>query len=164
MFDTDNRHVDVVEWQARLREGIVASEAILKELEQKLSDFTTFIHDEKNKLETLRQEEFFVAEVARKYKARLESNGRRGALSGNSLWETLIIHFASEDGIIRGKEAAETLQRRGYFSDRRSANAAVYTNLAKPIFERLEPGVYQIPLDSSEWIRLRGKERASAAK
>ena len=148
MVNENSEYIDVAAWLNRVRENIVGSEALINELRQQMEDTQKHLNGEMSRLEELRGEEKLVSEAASKYKARVHTNGTKAPLAGKTLWETLIVHFASENGVIRGKEAVDTLHRLGYFSDRQAANGAVYTNLAKPIFQKVDAGIYRIPTNS----------------
>ena len=79
----------------------------------------------------------------------------RTRIAGDNLKEVLIINFADSDGFIKGIDATTGLVENGYYSNRETADGAVYTTLGKEPFEKVVRGVYRISTVHVDWIRLR---------
>ena len=137
------------QWKIALEVTFRAVEADTREAEERLRELQA-------QLAALQEERALLERAALAVKSRLRHvDTPRSRVPGNTMWEVLILNFADEEGIIRGAVAASRLHEIGYFANRRSADGAVYTNLRKPPFVKVEKGVYRIPTDSPEWIRLR---------
>ena len=148
-YKTDPTEELFADWRKDVRDARLNYETEAKKLDERLNS----IMEELNRL---RDEEALIEQAIRAYKARRQQPSKRSPLQGNSLRETLIIHFFDTNGVIKGIEASKALVDIGYFPDRSSADSAIYTALAKPLFKKLDKGVYAIPTDSPEWKRLRG--------
>ncbi|TRZ92773.1 MAG: hypothetical protein D4R82_06425 [Dehalococcoidia bacterium] len=149
-------YVDVDRWRKAIRDSRLHYEAEAKKLNERVESISTELELIERELEHIRVEEELISQTTRAYEERTEQPSRRSPLQGNNLRETLIIHFANSDGLIIGKETSRALTEIGYFSDRNSADGAVYTALGKSPFQKLDKGIYFIPTDSPEWKRLRG--------
>ena len=156
-YKTDQiEYVDVDRWRKSIRDSRLHYEAEAKRLDERLGSIIVEKERIERELERIRVEEELMSQTIRAYEERIEQSPKRSTLQGNNLRETLIIHFANSNGVIIGKEASKTLVELGYFSDRNSADGAVYTALGKSPFQKFDKGIYIIPTDSSEWKRLKG--------
>jgi len=156
-YKTDQiEYVDVDRWRKAIRDSRLHYEAEAKKLNERIESISIELEGIERALERIRVEEELMSQTIRAYEERMEQPSKRSSLQGNSLRETLIIHFAGPNGKIIGKEASKTLVELGYFSDRNSADGAVYTALGKSPFRKLDKGIYFIPADSPEWKRLKG--------
>lgn len=149
-------YVDVDRWRKAIRDSRLHYEAEAKKLNERIESISLQLENIERELEHIRVEEELMSQTIRAYEERMEQPSRRSTLQGNNLRETLIIHFTNSGGVIIGKEASKTLVELGYFTNRDSADGAVYTTLGKPPFQKLDRGIYFIPTDSSEWKRLKG--------
>ena len=145
-------YIEVAAWRKAVREALVHSETERQNLLERIEAVD-------QEVDRLQREQGLIEEVASTYLARLQAPTKRSPLAGTSLKETILINFARPDGIVIGKDAAETLLSIGYFSERRSADGAVYTVLSKPPFVRVDRGIYRVPKDSPDWLRLHGQLR-----
>lgn len=151
MRENHNNQIDylpVAEWRRAVREALIRNEVERRTAEKHL----TTLEDE---YICLKDEEGLITQAMRAYAAHLEAPSERIRLSGNSLREILIIHFADSSGIITGREVSIALLDIGYFTDRRAADGAIYTILSKPPFVKIDKGIYLVPMDSPEWRSLR---------
>ena len=139
-----------------MRDSRLHYEAEAKELNDRIESISTELELIERELERIRVEEELMSQTIRAYGERMEQPSKRSTFQGKNLCETLIIHFANPSGVIIGKEASKTLVDFRYFSNRDSADGAVYTALGKSPFQKLDKGVYLIPTDSAEWKRLKG--------
>ena len=144
-------YIDLVEWRKRFREARIRSDARRRELQEQFEEAIA-------ERERLDLEENLMAQAEAYYAARMENGVRSTRIAGGNLKEVLIINFAAADGVIRGIEASAALVDIGYFSNRQSADGAVYSMLAKPPFVKLDKGVYHVPITSPDWLRLRGSD------
>ena len=156
-YKTDQiEYVDVDRWRKAMRDSRLHYEAEAKKLNERIESISIELESIERELERIRVEEELMSQTVRAYEERIEQPTKRSTLQGNNLRETLIIHFASPSGIIIGKEASKTLVELRYFSDRKSADGAVYTTLGKKPFLKLDKGVYRIPTDSPKLKLLKG--------
>ena len=149
-------YVDIDRWRKAMRNSRLHYEAEAKKLNERIESISVELESLERELERIKVEEELMSQTIRAYEERMEQSPKRSTLQGNNLRETLIIHFANSSGVIIGKEASKALVELGYFSDRNSADGAVYTALGKSPFQKLDKGIYFIPTDSPEWKRLRG--------
>ncbi len=147
--------IDLPEWRKRLLAEMATTNGAISQLTRRHDDIEMQLKGEVAYLAELRAEEKIMEQAGECYKGRLLLRKRRSSLSGTSLWETLIIHFASDEGLIIGKDAVITLIEVGYFANKRLAEASVYTSLRKLIFTKVRPGVYQVCTKADDWKRLR---------
>ena len=156
-YKTDQiEYVDIDRWRKSIRNSRLHYEAEGKKLNECIESISVEMESIERELERIRVEEELMSQTIRAYEERIEQSPKRSTLQGNNLRETLIIHFASPSGVIIGKEASKALVELRYFSDRNSADGAVYTALGKSPFQKFDKGIYIIPTDSPEWKRLRG--------
>lgn len=156
-YKTDQpEYLDVDRWRKAILDSRLHYEAEAKKLNERIESTSIELEGIERELERIRAEEELMSQTIRTYEERIEQSPKRSALQGNNLRETLIIHFTSPSGVIVGREASKTLVEIGYFTDRNSADGAVYTALGKSPFQKLDKGIYLIPTDSPEWERLRG--------
>ena len=148
-------YVDVDRWLKAVRDCRLHYETEARKLEESLESIIIEKKRIEHELQKIIHEEELILRTAQAYEERLEQPCRRPSLLGNNLREILIIHFAKSDGVIIGKDASEALVDIGYYRDRKSSNGAVYTVLGRPPFQKLERGIYRIPVDFPEWNRLR---------
>ncbi len=156
--------IDLADWRRRLMAEIATTNGAINQLTQRHDDIEIQLKGESAYLAELQAEIEIMEQAGESYKGRLLLKKRRGSLSGNCLWETLIIHFASDEGLIIGRDAVATLLEVGYFTNKRQAEASVYTNLRKPIFTKVRPGVYQVGTETEDWGRLRHARKAQEAR
>ena len=150
MVNREIPYIDLfVEWRKRFREARIRLDARRRELDEELAVLSA----EESRLEA---EENLIVQAETIYTARMENGIHDTRIAGGNLREVLIINFASPVGVIRGREASAALIDIGYFSNRQSADGAVYNILSKPPFAKFAKGVYIISTKSSEWLRLRG--------
>ncbi len=156
-YKTDQiEYVDIDRWRKAIRNSRLHYEAEAKKLNGRVESISIELESVERELERIRAEEELISQTTRAYEERMEQPSKRSTLQGNNLRETLIIHFASLSGVIIGKEASKALVELRYFSDRNSADGAVYTALGKSPFQKLDKGIYIIPTGSPVWKRLRG--------
>jgi len=156
-YKTDRiEYVDIDRWRTAIRNSRLHDEAEVQKLKGRIESMSLELELLERKLDNYRVEEELMSRTILAYEERMEQPSKRSTFQGNNLRETLIIHFANPSGLIIGKEASQTLVEFGYFSNRNSADGAVYTTLGKHPFQRLDKGVYLIPADSPEWKRLKG--------
>lgn len=137
------------ELRQNLREARAAIEVQRKDAQERLSDIETCFAN-------VQQQENMLDQLTRAYEARQAVPSTRASVPGGNLREVLIINFTDSSGLIIGLEAISKLVEVEYFANREQADGAVYTVLGKPPFVWIHKGVYQVPVDSDEWIRLRG--------
>ncbi len=157
-------YVDVDRWRKAIRDSKLFYEAEANKLEERIDSLIAEQEHIKREQERIRVEEELMSQTIRAYEERMEQPSKRSVLQGNNLRETLIIHFASPNGKIVGKEATKSLVELGYFSNRNSADGAVYTALGKSPFHRLDKGIYSVSINSPEWKRLKTNGRILDAR
>jgi hypothetical protein len=150
-------YVDIDRWRKSIRDSRLHYEAEKKQLGERINSMSVQLENIERELERIRVEEELMTQTIRAYEERIERPPKRSNLQGNNLRETLIIHFASPSGILIGKETSKALVELKYFSNRTAADGAVYTTLGKPPFQKLDKGIYFIPIDSTDWKLLRGE-------
>ena len=140
-YKTDQiEYVDIDRWRKSIRDSRLHYEAEAKKLDERLGSIIIEKEDIERALERIKVEEELMSQTIRAYEERIEKPSKRSTLQGNNLRETLIIHFAHPNGKIIGKEASKALVELGYFSDRNSADGAVYTALGKSPFRKIDKG------------------------
>lgn len=149
-------YVDIDRWRKAIRDSRLHDEAEVQKLKGRIESMAVELELLERKLEHYRVEEELMSQTICAYEERMRQPSKRSPLQGDNLREILIIHFADPGGIIIGKEVSRTLVDIGYFSNRNSADGAIYTALGKSPFQKLDKGIYVIPTDSPEWNRLKG--------
>ena len=156
-YKTDHiEYVDIDRWRTAIRNSRLHDEAEVQKLKGRIESMSLELELLERKLDNYRVEEELMSRTILAYEERMEQPSKRSTFQGNNLRETLIIHFVNSSGVIIGKQASKALVELGYFSDRNSADGAVYTALGKSPFQKFDKGIYIIPTDSPEWKRLRG--------
>lgn len=141
--------IQLSEWRQKVREGLLEAKAEMSVIDERYK----FVSAEYDRLIG---EQELIEQAGRAYNARIQQPSKRTPVAGGNLREVIIINYAHENGLVVGKDVSTGLFEEGYFTDRRTADGAVYTVLNRSPFVKNQRGIYVIPTESPDWIRLRG--------